>query len=217
MYTAFAPPGGIVLLVGAIGALLLAAILPTCVYLYVEPRGRRQWAAAGEGSSSGRKAPLLVRATAWLSLALGQLALPWLLVPAACAGLLYLQAKLGVARPVGMTITATVGAAAVVQSLLAIRLLPLGVRLLARDAKLAASLGARARWNGLASAAVLGACLVISWAMTAVPSFVHPWLRAALAWTALRPVMAYASVCLLHAVLLDRCARACRPDEKEKP
>jgi hypothetical protein len=216
MYTAFTPPGGIVLVCAALGA-LLAAILPTCIYLYVEPKGRRQWAAAGEGASAGRKAPMLVRATAWLSLAVGQLALPWLLVPVACAALLYLQAKLGVARPVGMAVTATLGAAAIVQSLLAFRLLPLGVRLLARDAKLAATLGARARWNGLASAAVLGGSLLIGWAMTAVPSFVHPWLRAALAWTALRPVMAYASVCLLHAMLLGRCAQACRPDEKEKP
>jgi hypothetical protein len=50
--------------------------------------------------------------------------------------------------------------------------------------------------------------LALSWAMMTVPSFVHPWLRFFLAWTALRPVMAYAAVCLLHAMLLGRCDRA---------
>jgi hypothetical protein len=58
----------------------------------------------------------------------------------------------------------------------------------------------------MASAGVLGAMLALGWAIATIPSFVHPWLRAALLWTALRPVAAYAAVCLLHAALLGRCA-----------
>jgi hypothetical protein len=209
METALALPREIVVTAAVLGA-LLAAILPTCLYLYVEPRGRRQWAAAGD-SPSTRKAPAIVRLTAWLSFVVGQLALPWLVVPAACAVLLYLQTKLGVIRPVGMAATVAVGVTALVQALLALRLLPLGVRLLARDAKLCER-GERARHrallNGLFSAAVLGGCVLLGWAMSTVPNFVHPWLRAALTMTALRPVMAYAAVCLLHALLLGQCARA---------
>jgi hypothetical protein len=206
MQPSFSLPLSVLVALAGVGA-VLAAILPTCLYLYVEPRGRRQWASSAEAGSA-RKAPALVRLTAWLSLAVGQLAIPWLLVPAVCAGLLYVQAKLGVLRPVGLGVTVAVGVAALAQSLLAIRLLPLGVRLLARDAKLIRVVGATARANGLASATVLAGGLTLSWAMATVPSFVHPWLRIALAWTALRPVMAYAAVCLLHAMLLGRCDRA---------
>jgi hypothetical protein len=173
----------------------------------VEPRGRVQWATAGD-TPGQRRAPLVVRITAWLSFVVGQLALPWLLVPAACAVLLYLQTKLGAGRPIGLTVTVTVGLAALVQSLLALRLLPLGVRLLAHDARAATQAAAGARTHGLVSAVVLGGCVVLSWALATVPSFVHPWLRVALVWGALRPVMAYAALCLFHAALLGRCARA---------
>jgi hypothetical protein len=206
METAFSPPMGITIAAALLGV-FLAAILPTCLYLYVEPRGRRQWVAAGD-SAAKRRAPVLVRLTAWLSFAVGQLAIPWLLVPATCAVLLYLQTKLGVGRPLGLGITVAVGVAALVQSFLALRLLPLGVRLLARDAKACARASGRARANALVSAAVLGGGALLSWAIATIPSFVHPWLAVALSWTALRPVMAYAAVCLLHALLLGRCARA---------
>jgi hypothetical protein len=200
---AFSPPVGLTL-IAALLAVLFAAILPTCLYLYVEPRGRTQWAVAGD-TPAKRRAPGLVRLTAWLSFAVGQLAIPWLLIPATCAALLYVQTKLGMARPLGLGITVAVGVAALVQSVLALRLLSLGVRLLARDARACAGARARARWNVLASVVILGGAFLLSWAMH-VPSFVHPWLRAALEWTALRPVMAYAAVCLVHALLLGRCA-----------
>jgi hypothetical protein len=192
----------------------LFAILPTCVYLYVEPRGRGQWArqAHGKGSLaagvSAPRAPVLVRWTAWLSFAVGQLALPWLLVPAGCVLLVYLQAKLGAARPAGVAITLLVALGALAQSALALGLLPLGVRLLAGDARLRTALVLRARWNGVASAVLLCGSGLLTRAMTVFPSLVHPWLRALLAWTALRPVMAYAAVCLLHAILLGQCVRA---------
>jgi hypothetical protein len=205
MEIAFSPPLGLTL-VAAILGLLLATIVPTGLYLYVEPRGRRHWATAGD-SAAKRRAPALVRLTAWLSFAVGQLAIPWLLVPVACAVLLYLQMKLG-ARPVGLAVTVAAGVAALVQSLLALRLLPLGVKLLVRNEKACARARGRARWSGFVSATVLGGAMLLSWAITTIPNFVHPWLRVALAWTALRPVMAYAALCLLHAMLLGRCARA---------
>src|SRR4030088_344712 len=99
MESAFAPPLGVVV-VGAVLGALLAAILPTCLYLYVEPRGRLSWGTAGDAPHT-RRAPAIVRGTAWLSFAVGQLAVPWLLVPAACGLLLYLQMKMGVGRPLG--------------------------------------------------------------------------------------------------------------------
>jgi hypothetical protein len=206
METSFTPPIGVTVTAAVLGALLFA-LVPTCLYLYVEPRGRRQWAAAGDSAAS-RKAPGLVRLAAWLSFGIGQLAIPWLLVPVGCAVLVFLQTKLGLARPAGLATTAAIGAMGLVQSILAVRLIPLGVRLLVRDTRACARARGRARANGLASAIVLGGCVALSWAMATIPGFVHPWLRAALVWGALRPVMVYAAACLLHAVLLGRCARA---------
>jgi hypothetical protein len=203
---AFSPPVALTVTAALLGA-LLAAIVPTCLYLYVEPRGRRQWAVAGDTPGT-RKAPALVRLSAWLSFAVGQLALPWLLVPATCVALVYLQTKLGMVRPLGLGVTAAVGVAGLVESFLALRLLPLGVRLLSGDARACHVARSRARWNAIASVAILGGGVLLSWAMTTIPNFVHPWLRAALVWTALRPVMAYAAVCLVHALLLGRCAAA---------
>jgi hypothetical protein len=213
METAFSPPMGITIAAAALGV-FLAAILPTCLYLYVEPRGRVQWATAGDDASS-RRAPVLVRLTAWLSFFVGQLALPWLLVPATCAVLLFLQTKLGFGGPAGLASTAAVGVGALLQAFMALRLLSLGVKLLARDAKACAQMSGRARWNALVSASLLGGGILLSWALTSIPNFVHPWLRVVLAWTALRPVMAYAAVCLVHALLLGRCAQALGCDARK--
>src|ERR1700733_4347106 len=105
----FSPPVGWTVAASLV-ALLLLSILPTCLYLYVEPRGRLQWATAG-ASAAKRKAPAIVLLSSWLSFAVGQLAIPWLVVPAVCAALLYLQTKLGLARPTGLAFTAAVGVA----------------------------------------------------------------------------------------------------------
>src|ERR1019366_5214849 len=101
----------------------------------------------------------------------GQLAIPWLLVPAVCAGLVFLQTKLGVARPLGLGVTVALGVAAIVQSLLSLRLIPLGVRLLSRDAKTAARASGGARWNAMVSAGVLGGCVLLSWAIVGIRGF----------------------------------------------
>jgi hypothetical protein len=203
MASSFAPP--LTIVAAALG-LLLAAILPTCLYLYVEPRGRLSWGTPGDASGT-RRAPALVRLTAWLSFAVGQLSLPWLLVPAACAVLLYLQAKLGVGRILGVPATVGVGMMAIAQSAITIRLLPLGVRLLTRDARLGARIGTLAKINGVSSALMLVACALLNWGMAAVPGLVHPWLRVALGWTALRPVIALAAVGVIHSCLLGRCGQ----------
>ncbi len=188
-------------------AALAVATLPTCLYLYVEPRSRLHWARPGDTPES-RRAPLGVKVGAWLSFAVGQLAVPWLLVPAICGGLVYVQARLGIARAPGVAVTAALGVMAIAQGLLALRLLPLGVRLLMRDARACARVRRHARTNAWVSAGVLAASVVLGGAMTFVPGFVHPWLRATLVWTALRPVQIYAAVCLVHAGILAGCARA---------
>jgi len=190
----------------AIVAALLTTIVPTCLYAYVEPRGRLSWGTAGDSPRS-RRAPALVRITAWLSFAVGQIAVLWVLVPAACAFLLYLQVTLGAGRPLGAAATVAVGTMALAQSALAVRLLPLGVRLLARDKHLSQRVVRLAKWNALASSILLSLGALLAWAMAAAPSLVHPWLRVALEWTALRPILAFACVCLVHALLLGQCAR----------
>ncbi len=193
-------------LLAVVLGLLFAAVLPTCLYLYVEPRGRLAWGAQGD-SPETRRAPAVVRFAAWLSFALGQLAVPWFLVPAACAGLLVLQAKLGAVLSLGAGATVLVGTMGLVQALLALGLIPLGVKLLSRSDHVWSRLAAIARAGGVASGVVLAAGALLFLGMDAAPGAVHPWLRTALVWTALRPVMAYAALGVFHAVLLGRCAR----------
>jgi hypothetical protein len=191
--------------------LLVAAILPTCLYLYVEPRGRMSWGVLGDTPAT-RRAPAIVRAAAWSSFAVGQLAIPALIVPLSCVALLYLQTKLGVLRPAGALATLVVAVAATAQSLLALRLLPLGVRLLARDPRPTGRAGGVARVNALGSGAILGICVAIGTAMAGVPGLVHPWLRTALDWAGVRPLGAFATVCLLQALLVGSSTRV--PVEK---
>ena len=187
----------------AVGAVLVG-LLPTCLYLYVEPRSRVQW-----GDKAGpRRAPAVACVAAWSSFFVGQLAAPCLLVPVACVGLAYVQIQLGVARPVGLVATAALGALALVQAVLAVGLIPAGVRLLMNDARTFGRLKARARQRALASLAIGGTATALGWSMASLPGLVHPWLRAALVWTALRPVELFAALSLLQALLLWRAAHA---------
>jgi hypothetical protein len=190
----------------AAAALALASVLPTCLFLYVEPRGRKLWAREGD-SPSTRRAPAIVRATAWMSFLLGQLAIPWLVIPVVCGVLLYLQARLGIWKPVAMASTATAGVLALVQTALAVRMIPLGVRLLMRDARTGSVAASQARFAAIASASVLGGAATLAWAMANVPRFVNPWLGTALDWAVLRPEMVYGGACLIHALVLGQCAR----------
>jgi hypothetical protein len=214
MDLAFSLPAGLTVAMLALGA-LLGAILPTCLYVYVEPRGRAQWATAGD-SPATRRAPLLVRFTAWLSFLVAQMALPLLLVPLTCGGLLYVQIRLGALSPVGLGMTAALGLAALVQAALAFRLLPVGVRLLARNAGEVRRVASVARFQAVVHAAVLGGSMALLWAMTTIPGLIRPVLRHTLEWTALRPVAAYAVVGLLHALLLGRSGRMLHDEKAEK-
>jgi hypothetical protein len=196
-------PPGLVAAGVALGAVLVG-ILPTCLYLYVEPRGRVQWG----GGQGPRRAPVVVQAAAWTSFAVGQIAIPWLAVPVACFGLGYLQIKLGVVRPGSLFATAVLAALALVQSILAVGLIPAGIRLLMNDTRARARLASAARRRAFASAAILASAGVLGWSMRTVPGLVHPWLRAALEWAALRPVGLFAALCLLQSVLMWRAAHA---------
>ena len=49
----FALPPAVIAVAAVLGA-ILAAIIPTALYLYVEPRGRRQWAVAGDNADTRR-------------------------------------------------------------------------------------------------------------------------------------------------------------------
>lgn len=205
MDLAFSLPAGLTVAMLVLGG-LLGAILPTCLYVYVEPRGRRQWATAGD-SPKARKAPLLVRFTAWLSFVLAQLALPLLLVPVTCGGLLYVQIRLGALSPIALGATAALGLAALVQAALGFRLVPLGVRLLARSGSESKRAAGLARFYGVVHGAILSGALLLGWAMTTLPGFIRPVLRHTLEWTALRPVGAYAVIRLLHALLVGQSGR----------
>lgn len=205
MESAFAPSVGIAITGIAVGS-LIAAIVPTCLYLYVEPRGRLGWGVSGDAPNA-RRAPVMVRLTAWLSFAMGQFAIPWLLVPVACIALLYVQVRLGIGRPVGWAVTVAAGAMGFVQSLVALRMVPVGVRLLMRDARLGARVRALGRTNALLSASLVALAALMSWAMSVMPGLVHPWLSSALCWTALRPLMVYGAAYFLHAMMLGRCAK----------
>lgn len=206
-------PAGLGIAALLLGA-LLGAVLPTCLYVYVEPRGRRLWATQGDTPST-RRAPLLVRLTAWLGFAIGQAGVVLLAVPVLCGALLYVQIRLGALSPVGLGITGALGLAALVQAALAFRLVPLGVRLLARNARECQRAASVARLNGTVHGVILAGALSLGWAMRTLPGLVRPVLRHTLEWTALRPVAAFAIVCLLHALLLGRSGQLTR-DKQDK-
>ena len=199
--------GTSVIVTAAVLGGLLGSILPTCLYLYVEPRGRLGWGGYEPSSRGARRAPLLVRFSAWFGFALAQLALPWLLVPAACVGVVYLQSRLGIARPLGVSITLALGAMALVQSALTLRLFPIGIKLLMGDSGQSDRIAKVAAFNAVANGVLVAAVVFLSWGMSGAPGFVYRWLRVVLAWTALRPMMAYAIAGLAQALLLARCCR----------
>lgn len=198
--------GPSVLVTAAVLSGLLGSILPTCLYLYVEPRGRLGWGQSDQPAAK-RRAPVLVRLSAWLGFALAQLALPWLVVPVACVANVYLQSRLGIARPLGVGVTLGVGAMALVQSALTLRLFPIGIRLLVGDSALCGRLQRVATVNAVANGLLIAAVAASSWSLSVAPGFVYRWLHAVLAWTALRPVMIYAVAGLVHALLLRQCPR----------
>jgi len=79
---------------------------------------------------------------------------------------------------------------------------PLGVRMLAGGA--VQKVAAFARVDAAVHGTILAGALALGWAMRTVPGFVRPVLRHTLEWAALRPVAAFAAICLLQALLLAR-------------
>jgi hypothetical protein len=192
-----------VVVVAASVAAFFFFLVPTLTYLYVEPRGRRHWLDQGEGR--GRKAPAFVRLTAWLSFAVGQVAIPWMLIPLACAALIYVQSQLAV-KPIGLAIMAAAGIIGLAQAILAFRLFALGVRLLLRDERAQTTAKARATRNTLAGLVALGVVSGAGALLTASPGLMNQWLRVVFDWVALRPIAVLGAASLLHGLLLGRCA-----------
>jgi hypothetical protein len=79
---------------------------------------------------------------------------------------------------------------------------------------LCASLKRRTAATLLANAVVLGAMSMLDLAITNIPHFIHPLLRGAIVWGALRPVMIYAVVCLGHSMLMKACCGAMSDQNK---
>lgn len=179
--------------VAAVLAFGLFSIVPTVTYLYVERRSRRHWI---DAASSRKRAPMFVRGVAWWSLAIGQLGLPWLLVPATCGSVVFMLAKIGKATPSGTALLVTLGVAALAQAVFAFRLFPFAIRLLARDAKVKKSGAGFALSFGAVQLLALGAAAA-TFLLFPSSGFLTPVVRMALKWCAIVPVAAFAGVGLV--------------------
>jgi hypothetical protein len=175
----------------------LFALVPTITYLYVEKRSRKHWLDA----ASGRKnAPIFVRVVAWWSLAIGQLALPWLLVPATCGTVLFTLAKLGKSSTSGTLLIGALGIAAIAQAIYALRLFPFAIRLLARDAKLRKRGTGFAISFGIVQLVALGAA-GLTFTLLRVPGFLNPIVRMTVYYGAIIPVLVFSGIGLVIAAL----------------
>ena len=203
--------------IAGVFAFLMLSIVPTATYLYVERRCRRHWIETKDAShvsfavAAGRaprtRAPLLVRIAAWWSMAVGQLAIPWLVVPGACGLVLYTLAKVGRSSFSSSALIVGLGVAALLQSIFVFRLFPLGIRLLARDAK------ARARTRSVAvSLAVVNLLALamsgLTYALLHVPGFLNPIVRVTLFYGAVIPIAVFAVLGLVQSLVVARAGRA---------
>ena len=200
--------------IAGVFAFLMLSIVPTATYLYVEKRCRRHWSSAANATFTGVagkavriRAPLFVRAAAWWSMAVGQLAIPWLIVPGACGAILYTLAKVGRGSVSATALIAGLGVVALLQSVVVFRLFPLGIRLLARDAK------SRARARSVAVS--LGFVSLLALAMTGltymllqVPGFLNPIVRVTLFYGVVIPIAVFAALGLVQSVVVARAGRA---------
>jgi hypothetical protein len=184
--------------------LFFFAIVPTATYLYTERRTRPNWveASAAGGAKAGRvRAPIAVRLAAWGSLALGQLAIPWLIVPAACAVVLFGLGQVGAATTTLWIVLPFLGVAAVLQSIVAFRLFPFGIRLLARDKSIAARSRSVAGMLVAVNLVALAAA-GLGFALIHVPRFVHPVLAMVLRVGIVLPVAFFGALGLASALLV---------------
>ena len=200
--------------IAGVFAFLMLSIVPTATYLYVEKRCRRHWSSAANAAFTGVagkevriRAPLFVRAAAWWSMAVGQLAIPWLIVPGACAAILYTLAKVGRSSFSGTALIAGLGVVAVLQSIVVFRLFPLGIRLLARDAKSRARARSVAVSLGFVSLLALG-MTGVTYMLLQVPGFLNPIVRVTLLYGVVTPIAVFAVLGLVQSVVVARAGRA---------
>lgn len=188
-------------IVSALLGLLFFCLLPTSVYLYVERRARPHW-----GDVADKRAPLVVRATAWCSLALGQMCILWLAVPAAAAGILYVCMRIGHGSTLGYALVGALGVFGLLQSLASFGLFPFGIRVLARNssmrarAKKVSAILALVNLGALASAALsyFGMYLRVF----------HPIVKISIVYGLALPVGVFALLSLLLAALMSRAVEA---------
>jgi hypothetical protein len=205
--------------IAGVFAFLMLSIVPTATYLYVEKRCRRHWSDASNASFTGVagkavrvRAPLFVRIAAWWSMAVGQLAIPWLIVPGACGTILYALDKVGRSSFSATALVAVLGVVAVLQSVFVFRLFPLGIRLLARDAK--AEARARSVAVSLGGVSVLAlATTGLTYMLLHVPGFLNPIVRVTLFYGVVIPIAVFAALGLVQSLVVARAGREVRPSK----
>jgi hypothetical protein len=194
------------------------SIVPTATYLYAERRSRAQWVEAVDatGVDADRttrpraRAPIAVRAAAWGSLALGQLAIPWLLVPGACVVVLLGLGKVGAATTTLWIVLPFLAVAAALQAIVAFRLFPFGIRLLARDKAIrvrARSVAGMLVAVNLAAVSAAG----LGFALIHIPRLVHPVLATVLRVGIVLPVAVFGVLGLASALLVVAAGYAAAP------
>lgn len=186
--------------VAAILGLLMFAVFPTATYLYVEKRARAHW-----GDLASRRAPGPVRATAWLSLALGQLCILWLLFPVVCGGLVFALSRVGHGGTMGYALILGLGLLALLQALTSFGLIPFGIRVLARGSSMREKASSLSRVVTLVNAAALGTSM-FAYAMMYLPGMLHRVIKIGLVFGVALPVGIYALAALILAALMSRAA-----------
>jgi hypothetical protein len=200
-------------LIAVATVLFFFSIVPTATYIYAERRSRPHWADAESSSAGSARAPIAVRLAAWGSLALGQLAIPWLLVPAVSVLVLLGLSQVGAATTTIWIALSGLALAALLQSFVAFRLFPFGIRLLARDKSI------RARSRSVAGMLVgvnVGALVAagLAFAVIHLPRFVPPNLAMALRLGIVLPVAIFGALGLASALLVTAAGYAAARAEK---
>jgi hypothetical protein len=189
-------------IVAAVLGLLFFSIFPTVTYLYVEKRARPHW-----GDVAGKKAPAVVRATAWASLALGQLGLIWLVLPVVCGGLVYGLARIGHGGTTWYAAIVALGVLALLQSITSFGLVPFGIRVLARNSSMREKAKTLSRGIGLANGAAL-AMAGLTYGMMLIRGGLNPIIKVGLVYGVALPVALYAVLSLLLAGMMSAAATA---------
>lgn len=199
----------VVQIVAAIFGLFVFALFPTVTYLYVEKRARRHWL-----DVAGGRAPTVVRAASWGSLALGQMCVLWLILPAVCGGLVFTLSKIRHGGTFGYAFIVLLGVVALLQAIAALGLVPFGIRLLARNSNSRKNAGKIALVLGLVNLAAL-ALAGGTYAMMLFSNAFHPIIKIALVFGVALPIGIYAGLSLVLALLVSRATANAMPPSSE--